>query len=101
MSLLIRASDLPAAAPKIGLFGGGGAGKTLTSILLGIGIQKLQGKGAPLALVDPEAISDFVRRVCDIEGVPLLVLPSRSFVDMRAGLTEAEAAGCCAFVVDH
>lgn len=86
---------------KAALFGSGGTGKTLTSILMAIGLSKEQHGSAPIAFVDPEGVSEFIRGVCAIENVPLLVLPSRSFVEMRDALAEAESVGACAFVVDH
>ena len=100
MTLLQPAT--PSDSPlKAAIFGPGGSGKTLTSILIAIGLSKERHGSAPIAFVDPEGVSEFIRPVCEAEGVPLLVLPSRTFVDMRDALTEAEQVGCCAFIVDH
>ncbi len=101
MTLLQPSAFLENSAAKVGIFAPPGAGKTLTSILLAIGISKELCNGAAIAFVDPEGAAEFIKPVCDIEQVPLFVVPSRTFVDMRDALTEAEAGGCCAFVVDH
>ena len=98
--LLQPVSELNSAV-KAALFGPGGCGKTLTSILMAVGLSKEQHSSAPIAFVDPEGVSEFIRGICEIDQVPLLVLPSRSFVEMRDALGEAESVGACAFVVDH
>lgn len=99
MGLLKEAMNEQAAA-KVGIFGRQGSGKTTTGILIGIGLSKAFHGGAPIALMDTENASDFVKPICDAEGVKLLVIKSRAFADMKAALKEAEAAGCCAYQVD-
>lgn len=88
-------------AAKIGLFGGPGVGKTLTSILIAVGLSKQYHNHAPIAIFDPEDASDFVAHVCALEGVPLVHAKARSFVEMREALKEAEDCGCCAYDVDN
>lgn len=82
------------------LYGPGGSGKSVTAILLAIGRSHARGK-APIAFVDPEHVEEFLRPITDAEGIDLLVEPSSTFADMIAAREAAEAAGCCAFVVDH
>lgn len=101
MSLLIPATGLPTSAGKVAFFGGGGSGKTLTSVLLALGVSIELHHRAPIVFVDPEGVQEFVTPICAAENVPLFVVPSRTFVEMRDALHEAEDAGCCAFVVDH
>lgn len=101
MSLLIPSNGLPSSAGKVALFGGGGAGKSITSTLLAVGASIELHNRAAIVFVDPEGVAEFVKPICDAEGVPLFIVPSRTFVEMRDALREAEDAGCCAFVVDH
>ena len=88
------------AAAKIGLFGPQGSGKTLTSMLLALGLSKTYHQGAPIAMQDTETGSDFIVDVAQIEGVPFKRFKSRAFKDMCAGLREAEEIGACVYIVD-
>lgn len=99
--MLLHPASLNSTALKAAFFGPGGSGKTLTAMLLAVGLSKEQHNSAPIAFVDPEGVEEFVAPVCAAEGVPLVVLRGRTFVEMRDGLTEAEQIGCCAYVVDH
>lgn len=101
MSLLLPSILLESSAAKIGIFAPAGAGKTITSTLLAVGISKELCNSAAIVMVDPENAAEFVKPICDAEGVPLFIVPARSFVEMRDALAEAEAAECCAFLVDH
>lgn len=83
------------------IYGPGGVGKTVTAMLLAVGLSKEKYNGAGITLFDPEHVAEFVQPICDVEGVPLFVEPSRSFIDMRDALPLAIERGCCAFVVDH
>src|ERR671919_800361 len=38
--------------------------------------------------------------ICDAEGVPLLVIKSRAFADMKAVARGAEDRGCCALLIE-
>lgn len=83
------------------LFGSGGAGKSVTAMLLAVGLSKERHGGAPITLVDREGIAEFLKPICAVEGVPLFVEPSTSFIDMRDALPRAVERGCCVFLVDH
>lgn len=98
--LLLREAVIEQAFAKVGIFGPQGCGKTTTAILLAIGLSKTYHGNAPIAFFDTDTGSDFVKPICDIEGVPLLVVKSRAFSDMKAALREAERRNCIAFVVD-
>ena len=99
--MLLHPASLSSTALKAALFGTGGSGKTITAMLLAVGLSKEQHNSAPIAFVDPEGVEEFVAPICAAEGVPLVVLRGRTFLEMRDGLTEAEQIGCCAYVVDH
>lgn len=88
-------------AVKAGLFGDSGAGKTLTAGLLGIGLSVKLHNHAPICMADGEDAAKFLKPICDVEQVPLFVIPSHSFIDMRDGLHEAEERGCCVYLVDN
>ena len=85
---------------KVGLFGGGGSGKTLTAILAAIGLSKTYHGNAPIAFFDTEDQSDFVQPICELEDVRLVVTKSRSFIDMRDAHRQAQVDRCCAFICD-
>jgi hypothetical protein len=87
-------------AAKVGIFGRQGAGKTTTAALMAIGFSKTFHQNAPVYFFDTESGSDFVVDLFKAEGVKLIHGKSRSFKDMRAGLTEADATGACAYLVD-
>src|SRR5689334_16331526 len=99
MTLLQLATSAQSSA-KIGLQGGFGSGKTLTATLIALGLSKTFHDSAPICIVDGENAASFVSDVCAIESVPLLRVPSHTFIDMREGLHEAEGE-CCAFIVDN
>jgi len=96
---------MPASAARshttVSIYGGPGAGKTLTLALLAIGASKHLHGSAPIAMLDPENASPFIARLCELEGVPLLVGKGRSFVEMRDGLHEAASVGACVYFVDN
>lgn len=85
---------------KVGLYGKAGSGKTLTATFIALGLSKERHNSAPIALVDTEQASEFILPICEAEGVPLITVRSRSFVDMRAAHQEAQEIGCCALLVD-
>ena len=99
--MLLQPASLASTALKAAFFGPGGSGKTITAMLLAVGLSKEQHASAPIAFVDPEGVEEFVAPICAAESVPLVVLRGRTFVEMRDGLAEAEQIGCCAYVVDH
>ena len=97
---LLKKATIEQSAAKVGLFGGQGSGKTLTSAFLALGLSKTYHKNAPVAFMDTENGSDYLVPIFDLEGVELKNFKSRAFKDMRTGLREAEEAGCCAYLVD-
>ena len=99
--MLLHPASRSSTALKAAFFGSGGSGKTITAMLLAVGLSKEQHNSAPIAFVDPEGVEEFVAPICAAESVPLVVLRGRTFVEMRDGLAEAEQIGCCAYVVDH
>jgi hypothetical protein len=100
MRILTRAIVEQTAA-KIAAFGPGGSGKSLTLILIALALSKMHHKGAPIVIQDTEGrASDWLVPLCDLEGVELHRIKSRSFTDMRRALTEAEEIGACAFICD-
>lgn len=98
---LLQPATYSRASTSLSIFGPGGSGKSLTAILIAIGNSIERRNRAGIALVDPEDVSDFLLRICEIEGVPLFTMKRRTFVEMRDALKEAEDAGLSAFVVDH
>lgn len=99
MALLQKAAVEQAAA-KFGAFGPQGSGKSTTLALLLIGLSKTFHQNAPIAFFATEPGVDFLVPIFEAEEVPLLVVKSRAFADMRNALTEAEQAGCCGYMVD-
>lgn len=97
---LLQEAVLEQSAAKIGLFGPGGSGKSLTATLIAIALSKTFHNGAPVALQDTEGASDWLLDVYKAEGVKLIRVKSRSFVDMRQALREGEEMGACAFIDD-
>lgn len=102
MSPLLReASALDPSSVKAGFFGETASGKTLTSGLLALGLSLKLHNGAPVCISDAENAARFLAPIYALEGVRLLTVPSHTFIDMRDGLTEAEHAGCCVYLVDN
>jgi hypothetical protein len=97
---ILKPAVIEQAAAKVGIFGSQGSGKTTTAALFLIGLSKTYHNGAPVAFLDTENGSDYLIPIFEAEGVPLLVVKSRAFKDMRAALTEAKDAGCCGYLVD-
>lgn len=100
MSPLLKTATVEQSCAKVGIFAGQGAGKTTTALLMAIGLSKTYHNGAAVAFMDTENGSDYVVPIANEESVPLMNFKSRAFKDMRTGLREAEAAGCCAYIVD-
>jgi hypothetical protein len=99
--MLLQPAQSESSAAKIGIYGGSGTGKSLTSALLAIGLSKTYHNGAPVAMFDPEDASPFLSAVYAAEGVPLIVAKARTFVEMREALHEAESVGACCYNVDN
>jgi hypothetical protein len=97
---LLKEIAIEQVAAKIGLFGVQGSGKSLTALLIAIGLSKKFHNGAPIAMHDTEGASDFLAPIAEIEGVKVLRHKSTSFADMVTVLREAESGGCCVFIQD-
>lgn len=100
MSPLLKEAVLEQSAAKIGLFGPGGSGKSLTATLIAIALSKTFHNGAPVVLQDTEGASDWLLDIYALEKVKLFRVKSRAFMDMRTALKEAEAMQACAFISD-
>ena len=85
---------------KIGGFGPMGSGKTTLMALLSIYLSKTYHGGAPVAFLDTEKGSDFVKPYFDQEGVEFLVDKTRAFVDLRDAHAQALKLGACVLVAD-
>jgi hypothetical protein len=97
---LLKEIAIEQVAAKVGLFGIQGSGKSLTALLLALGLSKKFHGGAPIAMHDTEGASDFLEPIAKIEGVKVLRHKSTSFADMVTVLREAESTGCCVFIQD-
>lgn len=100
MAVLLQKAVRKRSSGKVAGFGPGGSGKSLTLALLEIALSKTYHKGAPVALFDTEAASDWLLDIFEIEGVELYRHEGRAFVDMRQFEREAREAGCCGLLVD-
>lgn len=100
MSSLFKPAHVTAAKLKCGIFGDAGSGKTMTAILIMIGLCQLTKTKKPIFFQDTENGSDFIIDLVMEAGLPRPeVLKSRSFVDLKAGVKEAEKAAA-GFIVD-
>jgi hypothetical protein len=85
---------------KCSMFGPKGSGKTTMMAMMLIYLSKKYHNNAPVAWLASEKGVDFVEDIFTAEGVPLLLVRSRSFLDLRATSREALKEGCCAVGVD-
>lgn len=86
---------------KLGMYGGQGTGKTTTAALLAAALSVQFYNKAPVYVVDPDAAWQYPkRRIFDVEGVPLIQKPYRSFKQMQDSIIEAERMGACCWIVD-
>lgn len=97
MGLLKRAENLQAYA-KIGILGFPGSGKTFTGTTIAIGLANAMGR-KPIGFFDTETGSDFLISKVRNEGLELLQVKSRSFVDLLSVIKEAEE-GCSVLIID-
>jgi hypothetical protein len=97
---LLKEAVVEQAAAKVGVFGRQASGKTTTSALIALGLSKTYHQNAPVAFMDTENGSDYLVPLFAVENVKLLNFKSRAFKDMKSGLQEAQAQGCCAYLVD-
>jgi len=75
---------------KMGLYGKAGSGKTFTSSKVAIGLAQFVKDERPVAFIDSETGSDFVRPMFEAAKVGLIVSKSRSFAKLVDGVDEAE-----------
>lgn len=79
---------------KLGAFGDAGSGKTTTGVLAALALHRhlkarnLPDANLPVAMLDSEGGSDYVKWRFEQEGVPLLTLRTRSSADLFAALKE-------------
>jgi hypothetical protein len=88
---LFKDSKQEMAYVKASMLGFPGSGKTLSASLLAIGIHKFVKSSKPVAFLDTETGSDFVKKYFDRAEVSLKVAKTRAFVDLLDAVTEAEA----------
>lgn len=98
MGLLQKATNQTAFL-KAGIHGFQGSGKTFTAKELAIGISKRIGSNKPVAAFDTETGTDFLIPAFKEEGIELLVLKSRAFVDLLEVIDEAEKS-CSVLIID-
>lgn len=95
---LFTPAEHKAAFLKMGLMGFAGSGKTWTSCLVAIGLYKAAIKkgmsyaGKPVFFIDTEGGSDYIAKDFEDAEVPLMVLRTRAFSDLKAAMVEAEAS---------
>jgi hypothetical protein len=85
---------------KAGIYGPKGTGKTTLLAMLLIYLSKTYHNSAPVAWLASEKGVDFVEDMFAIEKVPLLLLRSRSFVDLRNSAEGAIKDGACGLGAD-
>ena len=68
--------------------------------MLAIYLSKTYHGGAPVAFLDTEKGSDFVKPYFDQEGVEFLVDKTRAFIDLRDAHAQALKLGACVLVAD-
>ena len=85
---------------KASIFGPKGTGKTTLMALILIYLSKTYHNSAPVAWLASEKGVDFVEDIFKAEGVPLLLLRSRSFLDLRSAAQGAIQDGACGVGVD-
>lgn len=90
---------------KAGFMGFAGAGKTYTASVLMIGlVNRMRELGIvdnnkPVAFLDTETGSDWVKPMFDSAGIPLVVARTRAFKDLVPAVKEAEA-NCAGLLID-
>jgi hypothetical protein len=68
--------------------------------MLALFLSKTYHGGKPVAFLDSEKGSDFIKPFFDLEGVELLVDKSRAFIDLRDAHANAMQAGACVLITD-
>lgn len=90
MTLFKKAENMQAYL-KAGLLGFGGSGKTYTSYLMAKGIYERLKEKKPVYMMDTETGSDFLVPWFKQANIPFHHSKSRAFLDLLAGVQEAEA----------
>src|SRR5260370_30602455 len=85
---------------KASVYGRRGTGKPVLEAMLVIYLSKTYHNSAPVAWLSSEKGVDFVIDFFKLEGVPLLVSRSRSFVDLKSAHADALKEGCCGLGID-
>ncbi len=85
---------------KASIFGPSGTGKTTLEALIAIYLSKTYHNSAPVAWLGSEKGVDFVLDMFKLEGVPLIINRSRSFLDLRSASRDALQEGACVVCVD-
>lgn len=94
---LFKQAEVTSAFLKMGIMGFAGAGKTYTASQTAIGlIHYMQSRGVeyankPAFFLDTETGSDWVKPQFEAAGVALFTAKTRSFSDLMAAVSEAEA----------
>jgi len=97
MSLLLQPAENTTAKLKMGLMGFQGSGKTHTMTSTAIGLVLLMRElglpegNKPIAFMDTETGSDWVRPRIEKAGIKLLTAKTRAFTDLLQIIDEAEA----------
>jgi hypothetical protein len=98
--LMFKPATKEVAYVKGSIYGPPGSGKTTLTAMLLIHLSKTYHNCAPVAWLASEKGVDFVMEFFKLEGVPLLVERSRSFIDLKKAHSEALKAGCCGLGID-
>lgn len=99
MSNLLSAAKPEAAYLKLGLYGEAGSGKTFTATRVALGLCEFIKSKGPVAFLDTETGSDYVRDLFQEAGLELLVAKTRAFKDLLAVVDEAQK-NCAVLIID-
>ncbi len=97
--MLLQKAKSESAFLKLGLYGESGAGKTYTASSIAIGLCDFIKSKKPVAFLDTETGSDYVRHRFDEAGLELLVAKTRAFKDLLSIVDEAEKE-CSVLIID-
>jgi hypothetical protein len=96
---LLKEAVNDAAFLKAGIFGFQGAGKTFTASQIAIGLHKYIKSTKPIAFVDTETGSSYVKPHFDKAGIKLVAAKTRAFQDLLSIMPEAENS-CDILIID-
>lgn len=97
--MLLQKSKPEMAYLKMGIYGEAGSGKTFTSNLIAIGLHKYIKSDKPVAFLDTETGSDFVRPIYLNEKIEFIIAKTRAFKDVLTIVDEAEKS-CSILIID-